>query len=355
MFSKYASSNFHTEIAESRVGFNADSIDFVKPYSIEVKLLVTPHFMDDISLGIGGITETLNPLRSPGVLPSSIFELLQSQMKLIAGLAHKHLIEDTASATAKSFSSMTPHLTGYGELLWGEAEAGEILTRGRTRAFTHNPTLARAASSDSANVDDSGSDGEAPPEASLRSRSVSIGPTRRTKKGQIKRPQIIPSSADSGKMSVLTKSTEVVIANDGTVDVEKTRNIRVLKGLPPNLSKNTKAKDGAVQGLWMMPCPLQIYPTSFWGPYVSINDYTHISESKQIGWKMDMIREYDEKRIERLECYSLSKRDVATDAASTKLIVSRRASAVPSSSATSGKYYYKDKGRQAYKVATNPC
>ena len=179
-------------------------MDFQKPSTFEVKLLVTSTCTDEFSQGIGVITETLNPLRSPGVLPSSIFELLQSQMKLIAGLAHKHLIEATASATAKSFISTTANLTGYGELLWGEAESGDILIRGRTRASAHNPTLFRAASTDSANLD-SGSDGETPLDASLRSRSVSTGPSRRTKKGRVKRPQVIPSPADSGKMSILTK------------------------------------------------------------------------------------------------------------------------------------------------------
>ena len=337
--------------------FSADSIDIMRSSSLEVKLLVTSAGMNESSQGTPLITETLNPLRSSGVLPACIFELLQSQMKLIAGLAHKHLIEATGSAIVKSSSSMKITTTGYGDLLWGESESGEIFARGRTRTFVHNPTIARAISSDSANID-SGSDCEAPLDGALRSRSVSVGPTRR-KKGNVKRNASTPSLTDSGKsMNILTKPTDVVTATDGTVDIEKTSRLGILKGLPPSLSKCVKAREGSVHGLWMSASPLQIFPTSFWGQYVSISDCTHISEGKQNEWRMDIIREFDEKRFERLESFALSKRhDILADMASTKF-ASKRPSATISTAVISAKYgseyYYKDRGRQAYKVTSSP-
>lgn len=107
------------------------------------------------------LTETLNPMRPPGILYSTVFSLLNSQMKLIAGLAHKHLIEATGHAVAKSSISISTGPLGYQDLLWpseGDNAIEDKFIRGRPRAV--NPAAAtmliRAVSSDAGGYSDTG-------------------------------------------------------------------------------------------------------------------------------------------------------------------------------------------------------
>ena len=80
-------------------GFSLSSPSMDANNFANIKLIATETVADP---NLYFITETLNPNRSPGILPFSVFFLLSSQMKLIAGLAHKHLIEATARNIAKT-------------------------------------------------------------------------------------------------------------------------------------------------------------------------------------------------------------------------------------------------------------
>ena len=89
------------------------------------------------------ITATLNPLRPPEVLSDDIFELLCSQMKYIAALPHKQLIE-SVSRTMMNGAPPIPvedmpgqSQVDYGRILWGEGEGDggdDREDRGRSRS-----------------------------------------------------------------------------------------------------------------------------------------------------------------------------------------------------------------------------
>ena len=63
-----------------------------------LKMLATRY--EDTAIS-SAVTSTLNPLRPPTVLDLEVLELLSSQMKQIAGLAHRHLIEATGKSMVK--------------------------------------------------------------------------------------------------------------------------------------------------------------------------------------------------------------------------------------------------------------
>jgi len=282
-------------------------------------------------------------------------------MKLISGLAHKHLIEATGKSIAKhSAVTYSGATTGYHDILWGETEeTEEKIIRGRPRYSSSSVThLVRAISSDSINAE-SGSDSEkaAPLAVGLRSRSTSTG-ARRPKK-------LLPARKFITN-EILSDCKQV----DGEINPDKERRLSILKGLSPHLGSALRNRAGAIQGLWLVTSPLQIHPAAYWTALTSINENSRLSENKSLEWKLDLLKEFDEKRISRLESFAVSKRndnflDTTLKFSGRKPFTFIRESAAVGSS-TSGVVvsipakvvkkpdYYKDKGRQPYKSTDAP-
>ncbi len=114
-----------TELGSARVptAFNLGSEEVSGRVDTSLKLKAA-HF-EDPSLP-ATITPTLNPARPHDVLPFDVFELICSQMKFIAGLQHKQLIEATSKALlASSLAAEEPASVDFAELLWGDPGDGE--------------------------------------------------------------------------------------------------------------------------------------------------------------------------------------------------------------------------------------
>ncbi len=348
---------------------------------LNVKLLAVTEAIEDVSHNVN-ITETLIPGRSPGILLKSVFVLLNSQMKLIAGLAHKHLIEATGKSIAKAATNNVSNSFSYVDLLFTDGDSSapdEKMARGRARSFSLGSTQQRAQSSDPGIISsgsipkDGGSDtdGEAErmKEKPMRLRSQSTGAgLRRSKKSSSSQKKDMRNANLSDRTNFLV-STDIIYNHDGEINHLKTRKLKILKCLTPALSSAFRSRTGAVQGVWIQPSPLQLNPNKYWSSFFSIVDSPNLSENKQVEWKMDLMKEYDDKRFQIMESYSVSKRNeseclkFAGKEKSSGFTDSIRNSVGASSSGNksgSGKDnvnkqmskgdYYKDQGRKPYKV-----
>ena len=162
-------------------------------------------------------------------------------------------------------------------------------------------------------------------------------------------------------------STDVIYNADGEINHVKTRKLKTLKCLTPALSSAFRSRSGAVQGVWIQPSPLQLNPNKYWSSHFAIVDNPNLSENKLLEWKMDLIKEYDDKRTQIMEAYIVSKRN---EVESLKLAPKERSgsfndkgsnnSHVGTVVSKSGKEsnskqlpkgdYYKDQGRKPYKI-----
>ena len=348
----------------NKSGFSLEWDDEIFDTDIDIKLLasIPEDSTTTTSSNIGSSSQTfiesLNPNRSHGILSVSVFNLLKSQIKIIAGLAHKHLIEATGKSIAKASQTPSSSISyGYNEIIWGEAEGGLIsenkLSRGRTLTLGANHTQPqfRGVSLDSIKSD-SGSDNEKTQSNSLRSRSTSHGASRRPKK-------VLTQKKNLGVDDLAYLQGNNYIYNlEGEIDSDKTARLNILKSLSPMLSKLVCSRNGAINGVWINPHPIQLHPSSFWNSYLAIDENVQLSDSKKLEWKMDLLREYDEKRMYKFETFAINKRyeyasEIQPKLASLKKYNNQSSSNINSMASSNVKYvkgeFYKDKSRQSYK------
>ena len=342
---------------------------------LNVKLLATSEEIEQTDSSTN-ITETLIPNRSSGILPKSVYTLLNSQMKLIAGLAHRHLIEATGRSIAKSSTANGSNNLSYADLLFTDADNNapdEKIVRGRPRSLSHSNSQLRAQSSDPGISNggnfprdgDSDTDGEIErvKEKPMRLRSQSTGAgLRRSKKGSLSQKKDLKNANFSDRTNFLV-STDVIYNAAGEIDHVKTKKLRTLKCLPPTLSSAFRSRTGAVQGVWIQPSPLQLNPNKYWSSFFAISDNPNLSEHKQLEWKMDLIKEYDDRRTQLMEAYVVSKRNETECAKLAPKIATfgdnnnnssggssnNKAGSGNISKLSSKGDYYKDQGRKPYK------
>ena len=347
---------------------------------LNVKLLAVVESTEDGTHN-GNTTETLIPGRSPGILLQSVFALLNSQMKLIAGLAHKHLIEATGKSIAKAATVNGSNNFSYVDLLFTDADSSvpdEKMVRGRARSFSLGNTQHRTQSNDPGSVStgsfpkDAGSDTDGETEKvrekplRLRSQSTGAGLRRSKRSSSSQRKDTKHLNSLNDRTNFLVR-TDIIYTADGEIDHVKTKKLKILKCLTSALSSAFRSRTGAVQGVWIQPSPLQLNPNKYWSSFFAIADNPNLSESKQLEWKMDLIKEYDDKRFQVMESFSVSK---SNENECSKLILKEKSSlfsdnvnnTISTSSNKSGAGkdntgkqlskgdYYKDQGRKPYKA-----
>ena len=155
----------------------------------------------------------------------------------------------------------------------------------------------------------------------------------------------------------------------------KGRQMAMFKNVPPAVVRKVQMSRGSVMGVWLLPHPLQSYPRSFADSFNHVYD-TGLSANKKHEWHMDLIREYDDKRLDRWESLLVSRRsasDSTQRSADMQRAISMNKGSVGAgndtfaSTGTSGKpsgaeisnqsskgLYYSDKGRQPVKCHTFP-
>lgn len=342
--------------------------------STQSKLFVSKY--DD---PIGSTTPTLNPRRPPEKLTQEIFELLNSQSKFISGVQHKALLESTFKNILTSVGKFEDPLDyDYGDTLWadidgplagngdGEEGRGRSRSPGRSRNMSrkqaHSVPIKNRANlvtsnppSSSAVDDGPDSDTELPTAAGLterHSRSSSMG--NRRSRVPTKRSNLTRASGNSFSSSNEKKGSE-----ESKHYEEYEYYHSILDGLIPEVSRKMSQSRGPYHGIWMLEHPLQSHPLAQMDMIQAIYE-TNLSHSKKLEWELDVIREYDEKRMDRYELFLNSRRSNSNDIQLRPYVHNTKNNAMPVTSryykllqdkrgAGAAYQYYKDRGRQPTK------
>ncbi len=321
---------------------------------------------------------SLNPHRAPEILTSEIFDLICSQMKYIVGLQHKQLVQSTMHAMVEAclvkLSGGINVQEDFYDILWSSAFLGEDdgvngsaaesdfhgeKRRGRSpgrgmrgssleaRKSAHSLSKLRVLNQ-SGNNSDGGDGGSLDLQRSneRRSRSASTG----------KRPSVtgvVGSSKQSVTFSTLdVDATEEQICCDPFI----LRQIEILKSLPPDLHHRVTVSKGPVHGVWMIQSPLMIHPITLEESLHVVSE-SSLTDIKKLEWQLDLMREYDERRIDKFERFLAIKRNHLYDQA---LSLTRKTQGIGSKNGSvarvhlrgtvfNGLDYYKDRGRQPYR------
>ena len=332
------------------------------------------------------ITSTLNPARPPHILDIEIFQLLTSQNKSITGLAHRHLIDTTGRSMANAATIASRDDT-FEDLLWSSKDlngVNEEDNRGRSRSPTgasrssqarRHQSIGATSNSIKFNNNNSNKDGNdrrtsknlSSKDAVLRSRSSSAA-TRNTNLSkqlsqsnnirQVNRNNDGDSGTDLDGQNDDTDGNGGDTDGNGTDDEEReldlitTNNFRILRAMPPDLIR-LNSKPGPVGDVWLETHPLQVGPKGFNEAYTALRNL-QLSDRKRAEWELDMVRDIDTKRIDRIEQYLVYSRDSNLDIQFTAQLKKLRENTYginrKREDGRTGKYlYYKDKGRQPTK------
>jgi hypothetical protein len=315
---------------------------------------------------VSTFTSTLDPCRSPEILTHEIHELMTSQVKLIAGLDHRKLIENTLSAIVAdtglvSFAQIgvdrNKHLTrcNIGELLWDDLD-GRIKALKlsgsedpvRIESIDSSKDTGRSCSSSRSGRPPSrnnsrgptptpltkGSGGGAP--VSSRSRPSSIVESlnsdpdlssekyqqnktvlqRRRSTPLTKKTVVKTSSEKSSSSSALIDPSLSSNTDDHEVDQfgkrdslrvqsqQQSNSMDVLTALPIEIVRLVE-ENGVMRGMWLTSHPLEVQPLSFIEAFRAVDD---VGKRNQLIWQLDILREYDSQRMERYGSFLATKR-----------------------------------------------
>jgi hypothetical protein len=170
---------------------------------------------------------------------------------------------------------------------------------------------------------------------------------------------IVPGGNDvkgsGGDLSTVPSRSqlETVSSSSGKENETLLKQFETLKSLPPDLYHRIAQHRLPIHGVFMTPLPLQTQPLLLEEMLMVVTETTTLTDHKKLEWELDLMREYDEKKMDRLERYLISKRNPLSNQS---LIGNQRAtgSFKPSSnknfksSLTNNEKsnYYKDRARQ---------
>jgi hypothetical protein len=158
-----------------------------------------------------------------------------------------------------------------------------------------------------------------------RSRSYSSGPQRSNQHRGLSASKLPPKSTPNSKSSN-NGSGSASASNSGGGPKQSSSSVipssahhprapppppsmfGTLKCFPSEINKYIHGKRGPIHGIWITDHPLSSLPASYFETVSLIDSYptTVLNDSKRAEWEMDLLREYDEKRMDRLEEYLIS-------------------------------------------------
>lgn len=388
----------------------------VDPYTVTGKLNRTT-----AGDNVHTFTPSLNPHRLPEIMTPEIFELLESQASLISGAQHKDLLCSTAQNAvlnqnqnqnhpgiilSASFSGLSisnengnQNTLNYAEILWRDSEARSRVLQKGTGDRTLDLRSASPAQWDSTQFRESGTGtntggGSGRP----RTASTSRRPIRRSNSKVRGSSAFLSSTGGSqGQGQGMGRGSEIDTERDtpgtgtgtGTGTGEEVVSCRrddtsvgardsqdrkeqavagtglnTLAALSTDMLRMVEGGGGMLGGMWFTSHPLQLQPVSLTESLLAVTESKQgqgMSLEKRETWEMDLLREYDEQRMDRYESFLCSKRSPSvedqlkartvalgrTAAVSVRVnqkpLSARRPKAVPVPE------YYKDRGRQANK------
>jgi hypothetical protein len=148
----------------------------------------------------------------------------------------------------------------------------------------------------------------------LERRSRSMGALASNRKGGVGGHKGGGGSGAGGQSS---RGLRRVVVNPGEkkfritmlTEPVKGRQMAMFKNVPPDVVRKLHMSCGSVRGIWLMPHPLQLYPRSFADNMAQVYE-SNLNANKKHEWAMDLVREFDEKRLDRWEVFLAGRRDV---------------------------------------------
>lgn len=320
-------------------------------------------------------TTTLNPARPLHILTPDIFSLICSQHKYISGSPYRQILAATVKATIDSARSLDP-VKGidFADLIWEPLPFDRLDRRGRSpgrsnndarkqaHSFSHSLTKFKASnvsSSQSINHGNSDSDSDTAAKAPIerRSRSSSTGNRLISSKSTVS----IQNKKTSKKSFAGSSEKFGYVSPDSYPDPTVLKRISVMKALTPDLLQKCLTSKGPVHSIWIARHPLQIISQAHSESIQQVFD-SNLADSKKREWELDILREYDEKRMEKFKKLLVSKRNPLIDEHSKaenrhKIVAGAFKSAngtirqkfeEESNKVHLPRDYYKDKGRKPY-------
>lgn len=205
---------------------------------------------------------------------------------------------------------------------------------------------------------DSDQEGTAKPPVSgseRRGRSSSTGPRLSTltpgasgSAKNLKRLTLQTTAGGSGgggdDSSVEEDIPPAAVLNGVALDATAAKQIAVLQSLPPEVQVRIVQTKGPVYGQWMVSHPLVVRAAAHVEAIRTVQESSIIA-AKKLEWELDILREWDEKRMETFERFLVSRRSRIPEP------VEVRRPAAGGGGGGAGRRgrveYYKDKGRQA--------
>jgi hypothetical protein len=279
----------------------------------------------------------LNPIRNIDILPQDLFLLIKSQQKLISGEDHIATIANVCRQQSESRGAMSSgHGSGQGgifqyfdfshELFGGDIPSkcsrdvdGDERSRGRSRSRSQSRKSKGGAS---ASLDDKSQERTYVDsnQSTLRSRSYSGGPRRSIAGGGGANNAIrktnsnLSSSAQSGGNkpplstggSSNSVTTECLSARKAVVeddDEEVSNPFSTLSCIPPEVRSYFSGKLGPIDGIWLSAHPLSLLPQTYYKTLNNIQAFPvkDLPANKKSEWELDLLREYDDTRMEKYE------------------------------------------------------
>ena len=251
----------------------------------------------------------------------------------------------------------------------------EVRKQAHSLGSKRSSSLAESAAQDS-DAENGPAAGNATGERRSRSSSFSHKPTR----AGIPKGPSAGSSAGKSRFSLAAQDTRdsrvAVTAKSGdeaSVDSSDGRDSQpaIFKSLSPEVAKAAMVNRGQFKGYWLKEHPLQLQPAAYLD-MIAVVQESGLLDGKKLEWELDLLREYDEKKMERLESFLISKRNSSLPQLRTSTRVLAKQSAVvrrrptgptgvtssageedrplPFRIGLSGEYY-KDRGRQPCRIS----
>ena len=276
----------------------------------------------------------LNPIRKIDILPLDTFDLIKSQQRLISGEGHTATIATVCRqqaelrSTSQSRHNNSSERFDFSDALFGKKQANKGHRQGSSRELIGSESdepvrgRSRIRSQNSKNnicLNGGNDDGSQERDtSSLRSRSMSGGPTRRTNANTNsqsgggstslrKLPASATSSTNGGVKPPLSStapsgSLSARIGDDDDEE-EEINPFATLSSIPPDVRSYCDSKLGPIDGVWLGTHPLAILPQSYHKTLRTIRNFSSkdLPPSKRNEWELDLQREYDDTRMEKYE------------------------------------------------------
>lgn len=262
------------------------------------------------SNAVGYGSNSLFPTLPITKLTPELLHLLTAQQKHFETGSNSTLIENSIKATLSAVASNVENGNDGALWDWSDQIYAKDETDGRARGRARRgasvgPGYSRKGHSlDVGSKPRTGIDSESPEPSkitTLRSRSSGAAIVRSNSR----------SGVGENALNAQTEDTENGEASPSAADEAESSlldSFPVYKMLPAHVHAAALRQRGPLHGVWLQQHPLQLSPDSFKPTIEKVFAADSLSKIRKDEWFLDVIREYDEKRMECLEDFLIGYR-----------------------------------------------